>query len=146
MVERLGHARHYLHRLSHAQAALLQAGGQVAALDELGDDVTQAVVAAAEVEDGDDAGVVQRGQDACLGEVGVGVAGGAQAVAVRDLDGNVAAQVLVVTSVDDAKAALAQLRRNPIPTQTSRPFAGPAPSDVRPGGAAIRGRVFAPGP
>ena len=65
-------------------------------------------VGAAHVEDGDDVRVVEAGDGAGLGEVGVGVRGLAIRCGVRHLDRHQALELLVAGQVDAAEAALAQ--------------------------------------
>jgi hypothetical protein len=52
--------------------------------------------------------VIEAGESAGLGEEQFGVLGGGDAMPVRHLDGDLAAQILVVALVDDAEAAPAE--------------------------------------
>ena len=75
VVQRLGDRRHQLRRLPEGRPALPQPLRQVAALDVLGDDVAEAVVGPAHVVDRDDVRVVELGEGAGLGQVGLDVLG-----------------------------------------------------------------------
>ena len=114
VVQRLGHRRRQSHGLVQRQPGLLEAGGQVGAVDELGDDEAGAVLGAAHVVDRHDVGVVEGGDGAGLGQVGFGVFGPADEPAVRHLDGDGPLQLLVVGQVDATEAALAQDPLNPV--------------------------------
>jgi hypothetical protein len=120
VVQGLGGQADDLRCLRGSRPALPDSVRQVAAFDELGDDVAQAIVGAAEVVHGYDAGVIEAGQDAGLGQVLLRIGSGADPAAVGHLDGHVAAQVVVVTPVDDTEAAFAQLGRDPIAAQPGR--------------------------
>jgi hypothetical protein len=108
VVQGLGHRRHDGGRLRERGPALLDPAGQVGALDELRDDVAQAVVGAAGVVNGDNVGVVEGGDDTGLGQVGLDVLGAFDPAGVRDLDGDRPTQLLVEGQVDPAEAAFAQ--------------------------------------
>ena len=120
VVQGLGHGRHQRRRRGEGEPRLIDPLRQVAALDEVGDDEAQAVVAAAQVEHGDDVGVVQAGDGAGLGQVGLGVLQRGDAVPVRHLDGHVPPQFVVVAPVDHAEAARADFAHNPVAAQASR--------------------------
>ena len=75
VVQRLGDGRHQLGRLAERRPALPQPLGQVAPLDVLRDDVAEPVVGPAHVVDRDDVRVVEPGEGAGLGQVGLDVPG-----------------------------------------------------------------------
>ena len=62
VVQRAGDDRHQFHRLADRRPALLQPFGQIASLDELRDDIAEAVVGSAHVVDRHDVGVFELGE------------------------------------------------------------------------------------
>src|SRR5262249_49104320 len=119
VVQGLGDLGDEVGRGRGGKPALPQPPGQVRPFDQVRDGETQPVGGAADVVDGDDAGVVQAGEDAGLGQVGIGLLGGSQAVAVRHLDGDGPAQGVVVAPVDDAEAAGAQAADDPVAAEVA---------------------------
>jgi hypothetical protein len=98
---------------------LLNPGLEVAPLDELGDDVTQAILGAAYVVDRDDVGVIQAGQDAGFGEVSLDSFGLRNPMAVRHLNGHLAPQLLIITLINQPEAAFAERPDNSVAAQTN---------------------------
>jgi hypothetical protein len=105
VVHGLGHLGDEPRCFRAGEASLFEPRPQILGGEELRDHVTQAVGGAANVVDRDDAGVVQRRQHARLGQEGLDVGRCRDAVAVRDLDGHVAIEVVVVGLVDHAEGA-----------------------------------------
>ena len=75
VVEGLGHRRHQSRRIPVREGRLLDPVRQVAPLDELGDDVAEAVLGTPHVVDRDDARVVEPGDGAGLGQIRLDVLG-----------------------------------------------------------------------
>jgi hypothetical protein len=84
--------------------------------------------------------VVQPGEDAGLGQVGLDVSGCGDVLGVGHLDGDVAAQLVVVAAVDLAKAAGAQPAGDPVAPQPLQ-----RPSLRGRGWTGHRGDGFGPG-
>ena len=117
VVQGLGHLGDEGHRFRAGRPGLPQPGPQILAGDELGDHVAEAVGGTAHVVDGHDARVVQGRQHAGLGQVGLDVGRGGDAVAVRHLDGHVALEVVVMGLVDHAEGAGAEPGRDAVAAQ-----------------------------
>src|SRR5262249_18393887 len=92
----------------------------VRAVDVLRDDVAGAVVGAADVEDRDDVRVIEVGDGAGFGQVGVGGFGTIHQLAVRNLDGAGPLQLPVVGEVDDAGPAPAEHLLDAVATDVRR--------------------------
>ena len=78
---------------------------QIRPLDELGHDEAQAVRCPPHVMHRNDVGVVQPGEDAGLGQVGLRIG---NSLRMRDLDGDAALQVFVIAQVHRGKTAAAK--------------------------------------
>ena len=120
IVQSLGHGRDQACGGAGRRPASGDLLGQVAAGDEPRDHETQAVVAAANVEDRHNVRMLQARDDAGLGHVRLGVPGPGQTIAARHLDGHGALQLFIVALVNDAEAALAQELVHPVASQASR--------------------------
>lgn len=108
VMQRLGDLRHQVSGLCKGEARAVHLLGQVAAVDELGHDVTQAVVGAADVVNGHDAGMIEAGEDACLFQVSLDVRRPHHAPRMGHLDGHRALKLLVDGPVNPAEAAFAE--------------------------------------
>ena len=73
------------------QPRLLHLGGQVAALDQLGDEIAPTLRGGADIVDRHNMGMVQTGQDTSLGQVSLGMVGPKDAFRVWHLDRHVLA-------------------------------------------------------
>ena len=104
-MERLGDDGDELCRLGKGQAILPSSVPQIRPLDELGHDEAQAVRCASHVMHRHDAGVVQPGENAGLGQVGLGIG---NSLRMRDFDGDAALQVFVIAQVHRGKTAAAK--------------------------------------
>jgi hypothetical protein len=114
MVKRLGHRRRECHGLVYGQPGLLEPGCETAAVDVLRHDVARELLGAAHVVNRHDIGMVQVGDDARFGEIGFGTAGFGHQMGMRNLDRHRAAQLLVLSQVDEAEAASAQHPFDPV--------------------------------
>ena len=108
------------------QPGLLEPRGEVGAVDVLRDDEAGELLGAADIEDGNDVRVVEVGDGAGFGQVGFGVFGAGDQLAMRHLDGDRPLQLVVVGQVDQAEAALAQEPFDPIATDVGG-HGGPSP-------------------
>ena len=94
--------------------------GQVAALDVLRDDEAEAVVGPADVVDRDDVRVVEPGQGAGLGQVGLDVLGAGDPLGVGHLDRDRAVELVVAGQVDPPESPLAQPPDHPVAADRRR--------------------------
>ncbi len=114
IMQSLSYRRHQFGGPAEGGAGWLDVGGEVAAVDELRDDVTQAVPCSADIEDRNDVGVVQTGQNAGLGQVRLDVFRPRNPLPVRHLDGDRAMQLVIVGQVDLPEPASAQELLRPV--------------------------------
>ncbi len=98
-------------------AGPLQPLCQVGPLDVLGDDVAEAVVGPAHVVDGDDARVVEPGEGAGLGQVGLDILATEDPIRVGHLDRHGAVEIVVLSQIDPAETAMAQESDHPVATE-----------------------------
>ena len=122
IVQGFSQGRHQCCGLGEGRTDWLDVLGEVAALDELGDDVAPPVLRGADIEDRDDVRVVQAGQDAGLGQVRLDIFGRRSALLVRHLDGDGAMQLLIVGQIDPPEPACTQEPLDPIATDLLRQF------------------------
>ena len=105
IVECLGDDGDELCRLGRRQPILPSSVPQIRPLDDLGHDEAQAVRRAPHVMHRNDVGVVQPGEDAGLGQVGLCIG---NSLWMRNLDGDAALQVFVIAQVHRGKATAAK--------------------------------------
>ena len=73
VVQGLGHRCHQIRCLAKRRSIVPDPLRQCAAFDVLGDDEAREILRAADIVDGDDMRMVQLGNDACFGEICLGV-------------------------------------------------------------------------
>ena len=143
VVQRLGHRRHQFDRFVERQPGLLEPRGEVGAVDVLRDDEAGALLGAADIVDGNDVRMVEVGDGAGFGQIGFGVFGPGDQLAVRHLDGDEPLQLVVVGQVDEAEAALAQDPLDPVATDLAgRGFRRDGRDGCGPGSSTVGFRSF----
>ena len=108
VMERLGDGRHQSGRFDEAGPRLLKKPDEVGPLDELRDDEAEAVLGPADVEDGDDVRMTERGERARFREKRLGILGPGDATGERHLDRDRPVEIVVVREVDPAEASFAE--------------------------------------
>ena len=114
VVERLGDGGHQIRRPRVGGPVVPDDHREVAPLDELRDDVGEAVLRPAQVIDRDDVRVVEPREVAGFLQVGVHVLGSRDPLGPCDLDRDRPVKVVVVGQVDSPEASLAQDPEEPI--------------------------------
>ncbi len=105
VVQRIGHGGDQLRRRPEAEPAGLEAGGQRLALDELLDEIEQALFGLTRFKQGDQAGVLELGRAACLSQEPVHFRAACEVARPEHFDGNGAAQFGVARPEDLAERA-----------------------------------------
>jgi hypothetical protein len=108
VVQGIGDRGRQFRSLAKGQASVFDLLGQIGALNELRDHETQAVRGAADIMNRDNMRVIQAGKHAGLGQICLGVFRFDKALTVRDLDGHLPFQVVIVSQVNGTETALAQ--------------------------------------
>ena len=129
VVQGLGHRRHQFGRFPVLQPLLLELRREIGPFDVLRDDEAGTVLRAADIMHRHDAGMVEIGDRAGLGQIRLGIFGLRDQLGVRHLDGDRPVQLLVVGQIDQAEAAFAQDLLDAVATDPLR-----APGRIPPSG------------
>jgi hypothetical protein len=111
IVQSLGDDGDKLRRRGRRQAILPSLVPQIRPLDKLRHDEAQAVLCPSHVMHGNDVGMVQPGEDAGLGQVGLRIS---DSLRMRNLDSDAALQVLVIAQVHRGETTAAEDALNSI--------------------------------
>ena len=120
VVQRLGHRRHQFDRFVDRKPGLLEPRGEVSAVDVFRDDKTGELLGAADIEDGDDVGMIEVRDRAGFRQVSFGIFESIHQFAMWHLDGHRAAQLVVLGQIHQAEPALAQHSFDPVATDAFR--------------------------
>ena len=100
MIECLGNRQNDPNGFLLGEPSLAHASRQIAAADQLRYDVAAPGIRSPQVVDWNNGGVVQAGDDSCLGEVSSRLLWIGDSTGVRDLDGNFASQFFIPGKID----------------------------------------------
>ena len=108
VMQGVGHGRHQQGGVPIIEPLLFQPFREVGPVDKFRDNVAGVVLRAADIMHRDDAGMVEIGDRASLGQIRFRIFGLRDQAGVRHLDGDGPVQLLIVSEIDKAEAPLAQ--------------------------------------
>ena len=126
IMQGLGNGGDEFRRLVGRGAVVLDFLGQGAALNEFRDNETREFGRAANVVYPHDVGVIEIGDGAGFDQISLGVFGGGHPMPVRHFDRHGAAQLVVISQINEAEAAFAQQPFDPVATNPLWVWAGVA--------------------
>src|SRR5262249_31111291 len=93
---------------------------QVAAIDEFRHDEAQAVLGATQIMNGHDVNMIEAGENSSFGQIRFGIFGPGEAFTVRDLDRDIALELVVEAAIDNTEPAGTQQGGNTVTTESGR--------------------------